>query len=143
MDVQITPMEMSHAKDVQRLSEQLGYPLSLKEIEANMREIGLTENNCSFVAILEERVVGWVHAFRAMLIESRPFIEIGGLIVDENLRGKGVGTKLVGRIRDWSSEKGVGEIRVRSNVKRKEAHEFYTGLGFTEVKQQKVFELHI
>jgi len=143
MDIQVISLEISHARDVQRLSEQLGYPLSLEEVEANIREVGLAANNCSFVAIADGQAVGWIHVFKAVLIESTPFIEIGGLVVDKKYRGKGVGRRLVERIKQWSKDNGVGEIRVRSNIKRTDAHQFYATLGFGEVKQQKVFQLDI
>ena len=143
MKIQIETLDISHAQDVQRLSEQLGYALSLEEIEANIREVGLTENSCSFVAIVDERIVGWIHAFKAVLIESKPYIEIGGLVVDEKHRGMGIGRKLCKRIIEWSKEKGADEIRVRSNIKREEAHQFYKALGFSDLKQQRVFQIHL
>jgi len=140
MEIQIKPMMAANAKDVQRLSEQLGYILSFDQIEDNIREVTSTKNHIAFVALHNENVVGWIHAFQSVLIESRSFIEVGGLVVDENFRMKGVGTRLLNSIKQWSTEKGVYEIRVRSNSKRKEAHQFYLKNGFTEIKEQKIFQ---
>ncbi len=47
-------------------------------------------DNCAFVAIIEGKIIGWIHAFKALRIETKPFIEIGGLVVDEIYREKKV-----------------------------------------------------
>ena len=132
---------MEHAHDVCRLSDQLGYPLSTTQIENNINEITTSANYAAFVALYNLQIVGWVYAFRALLIESKPFIEIGGLIVDETFRNSGIGKKLVEKIKDWALEKAINEVRVRSNAIRKEAHKFYLNNGFSEMKQQKVFQI--
>jgi GNAT superfamily N-acetyltransferase len=143
MIIQILPMNAGHAPDVQKLSEQLGYPLSLTETERNIKEMLTAKDHVAFAALYNEKLVGWIHAFRCLVLEGNPFIEIGGLVVDEDYRGKGVGKKLVESIRNWCLENGFYDIRVRSNVKRKEAHKFYTATGFRESKEQKVFQLKL
>jgi GNAT superfamily N-acetyltransferase len=141
MEIQLSKMSMEHAHDVCRLSDQLGYPLSNSQIENNINEITSSGNYAAFVALHNQQIVGWIYAFRALLIESKPFIEIGGLIVDENFRNSGIGKKLVEKIKVWALEKAIDEVRVRSNVFRNEAHKFYLNNGFTEMKQQKVFQI--
>ena len=132
---------MEHVHDVCRLSNQLGYPLSTTQIENNINEITTSENYAAFVALYNLQIVGWIYGFRTLLIESKPFIEIGGLIVDQTFRNSGIGKKLVEKIKDWALEKAINEVRVRSNVIRNEAHKFYLNNGFTEMKQQKVFQI--
>ena len=141
MEIQLRKMTMEHAQDVCRLSDQLGYPLSTTQIENNINEITSSENYAAFVALYNQQIVGCIYAFRALLIESKPFIEIGGLIVDENFRNSGIGKKLVEKIKVWALEKAINEVRVRSNVLRFEAHKFYLNNGFTEMKQQKVYQI--
>ena|SRR5690348_117211 len=143
MEIQILPIMVEHAPEVQKLSGQLGYPLSLTEIKSNITEVVKANDHVAFIALHNERVAGWIHAFRCVLLESNPFIEIGGLVVDEQYRGKGIGKKLVEGIKEWCLENGFHDIRVRSNVKRKEAHKFYTAIGFGESKEQKVFQMKL
>jgi GNAT superfamily N-acetyltransferase len=92
------------------------------------------------VAVVENKIVGWIHAFKTVRIETTPFIEIGGLVVDKDFRGKGIGKKLVDVISQWCEHENISSLRVRCNIKRKEAHLFYLGIGFNETKEQKVFE---
>jgi len=143
MEIQIRKMTIEHVNDVRRLSEQLGYPVSEVQIETNIKEVVFSQNHIAFVAMYDQKVVGWIYAFRALLIESKPFIEISGLIVDENYRNKGIGKTLVEKIKEWSLEKAINEVRVRSNILRDKAHLFYLNNGFTGIKQQKVFQMHL
>jgi GNAT superfamily N-acetyltransferase len=84
-----------------------------------------------------------VHVFYTIRLESGPFCEIGGLVVSKNIQGKGIGKLLVEKARKWAAERNIGKLRVRCNVVRAGAHEFYIKSGFTENKQQKVFECNL
>lgn len=143
MEVHITTLTIEHAQDVQRLSEQLGYPLSLTEIKDNIREVTKAKDQIVLAALHDKKVIGWIHGFRCTFLESKPFLEIGGLIVDENYRSKGIGRKLLQSIKEWAMKKDIHEIRVRSNVKRTRAHGFYISNGFEEIKEQKVFQIKL
>jgi len=48
------------------------------------------------------RVVGWLHAFVALRIESAAFAEIGGMVVDASGRGQGLGQQLVRATATWA-----------------------------------------
>ena len=143
MEIQLKKMTIDHVPDVRWLSEQLGYPIPTTQIEMNINELVTSPNHIALVALYNQQIVGWIHAFRAMLIESKPFIEIGGLVVAENFRNSGIGKKLVDKIKEWAIQKAINEVRVRSNVLRNAAHRFYLNNGFIEIKQQKVFQLHL
>jgi len=131
------------AESINHLSIQLGYKLSFQETTIQIKEVIHREDHCVFVIILEGRLIGWIHGFEAIRIESKPFIEIAGMVVDENYRGKGAGRKLVDAMKEWSSSKGINKLRVRCNNKRLETHKFYSKIGFREVKEQKIFEVEI
>ena len=143
MEIEIQPITLRHALAVQKLSQQLGYALFLNEIENNIKEVILSNDHIALVAIADGEVAGWIHAFKAVFLESNPFVEVGGLVVDENYRSKGIGKKLVEQIKQWCVEKQISTLRVRSQVKRKEAHQFYLANGFTEIKEQKVFQINL
>ena len=92
-----------------------------------------------FVAEIDAIVIGWVHVFANWYVESERFAEIGGLVVDERWRGKGVGGQLMQRAEVWAREDHIFIIRLRSNVIRETAHQFYINLGYSHEKNQKVF----
>lgn len=143
MNIEIRRITVDDANEMQLLSKQLGYEMSLNDTIEQIKEILCSESDFAAVAFTETKIIGWIHVFKAVRLETKPFAEIGGLVVDENYRSKGIGRQLVDGIRPWCQKKGIIEVRVRSNVKRKEAHQFYRSVGFSELKEQKVFQLKL
>lgn len=75
-----------------------------------------------------------------MLIESPPFVEIGGLVVDQRHRGVGTGKQLIEACERWAAQIGVNKLRVRTNQTREDAVRFYTRIGFSQKKAQFVLD---
>ena len=125
------------------LSGQLGYPSTAEEARERLARVIDHPENCVFVAVRDMQVVGWIHGFLTVRIESAEFAEIAGLVVDEGARGKHAGKELVFAVIDWARKRSVPCLRVRSNIKRHAAHEFYRHIGFNELKDQKIFSLDL
>jgi GNAT superfamily N-acetyltransferase len=128
---------------ITNLSAQLGYPLSEEQIHQNIQTILAHNDLNAFVATDDNKVVGWIGVAQVFMIESLPYCEINGLVIDENYRGKGIGKLLIERARQWAKKNGNDKLRLRCNVKRLEAHKFYQHLGFKAIKQQTNFEIDI
>lgn len=96
-----------------------------------------------FVADAEESCVGWIHVSLVRSLESEAFVEIRGLVVTERLRGTGIGMALIATAERWTRERACGRLRLRTNLRRLQAHEFYARRGFEVVKEQKVFEKRV
>jgi GNAT superfamily N-acetyltransferase len=143
MEVTIRNITIEDFEEVNDLSLQLGYQLSVAETREQIEKVIATESHCAFVAVSEERVIGWIHAFVALAIESKSFVEIGGLVVDEKYRSHGIGKKLIEKIKECAVSKKINTLRVRTNTKRLETHVFYLRNGFTEIKEQKIFQLQL
>ena len=134
-------MTISDADAVAALSGQLGYPLSADIIR---ERISVVSTNAEHAALMAEddggHPLGWIHVFVAHFVESpNSYVEIGGLVVDENARGLGVGRALVLAVEQWAIEHGFDDIRVRSASRRTEAHAFYEHLGYEVQKTQLRF----
>jgi len=129
------------ATAIASLSDQLGYTISVEATLQNLQIVNQSPNEIIHVAVHEQKVVGWIHAFLAVRLESASFCEIGGLVVDQQYRRMGIAKELIDHIKPWCKNKGANILRVRSNVKRTEANQFYIQTGFSEIKQQKVFEM--
>ncbi|MBL0079018.1 MAG: GNAT family N-acetyltransferase [Bacteroidetes bacterium] len=134
-------IQLKDAEQIQLLSAQLGYKITLKQTIAQIISIQKDENAFAILAIQNEKVCGWLHGFIAIRLESLPFAEIGGLIVDENHRNKGIANGLIQEFVHWSKSKNIDKVRVRCNAIRTETHVFYEKLGFVENKTQRVFDL--
>jgi N-acetylglutamate synthase-like GNAT family acetyltransferase len=143
MSILIRTAKKEDAKAISRLSSQLGYQISEEDTIYNIELLNESEHDVVYVAILDNNVIGWIHIFYSLRIESKPFCEIGGLVVDENIRGSGIGRMLIKKAVEWSRMKLCETLRVRTNIVRLETHKFYAKMGFTLTKQQNVFGLSL
>ena len=136
----IRTASITDAQLIAKLCGQLGYSNTSREIETRLKAIGPDPMQAIWVAVNKENdVIGWVHALKVTYLESKPFVEIGGLVVDQNQRGNGIGKALMQKVEHWAKSIGLLEIRLRSNIIRTEAHMFYEKLGFKKVKTQYTF----
>jgi GNAT superfamily N-acetyltransferase len=143
MKIEVREMTIDDAQAVNLLSQQLGYPLSIQQTLQNINAVVKSKDHTAFVAVIENKIAGWVGAAQAIMIEVMPHCEINGLVIDENYRGKGIGKLLVEKVKHWAKEKGNDKLTLHCNIKRTEAHLFYEHLGFKEIKQQKNYLISI
>lgn len=139
----IRAMQLEDAAAVNLLSSQLGYPHPEAETTERMRLMLQRKNDHLLVAVEEGAVIGWIHVYKTIWLESGAFAEIAALVVDEKHRGKKVGELLVEAARGWCKAQGISRLKVRSSVLRTRAHHFYLKAGFKETKESKVFEMDI
>ena len=140
-EVTVRQVRAEDAEYIMRLSEQLGYPSSLEQMQRRIDLIIDSQQDQVFVAVSEDRtVVGWIHVFVTMRLESEPFAEIGGIIVDSDYRDRGIGKILMEHVEDWAENKNLTKLRVRSRTSRDNAHRFFKSYGFTQSKTQHIFD---
>ncbi len=139
-EVTIRPARIQDADAIARLSDQLGYPASREEVEERLAHILGERDHAVYVAVSAQgEVVGWIHIYLCPLVEMALQAEIGGLVVEGRLRGRGIGQRLLERAERWAAERGCSAVMVRSNVVRERAHRFYARLGYRLMKTQRVF----
>jgi len=129
------------ASTIAELSGQLGYTTSTAQVEARLMAIADSPRHRVIVACRDdESVVGWIHVLISLRVSSRPFGELGGFVVDEQFRGRGIGRLLLGAAEEWVKDEGVDLLRVRSRSNRTDSHAFFQRAGFGLTKNQKVFD---
>jgi GNAT superfamily N-acetyltransferase len=121
------------------LTVQLGYDVDAASVARRLSRILADSDARMFVAEVGGVVAGRVHAAIAQHLESDPFVTIGGMVVDERFRGRGVGRALMQRVEAWAAERGCGLVRLSSSITRTGAHRFYEQLGYRHVKTQHAF----
>lgn len=140
LPVTLRPAATADLARIAALNGQLGYAATADSIAARLQIILASERDLLQVAVLPDGpVVGWVHAQLVQWLESPYRAEIGGLVVDEAVRRRGVGRILVDAVRLWAVTHGAMELSVRCQIHRVEAHAFYTAQGFIRTKSQHVF----
>jgi GNAT superfamily N-acetyltransferase len=123
-----------------RLSTELGYPVDARALLTRMQQMAGDRNRAVLVACLDGEVVGWIDLSVEYHLQSEPAALIGGLVVAEAVRGRGIGRQLCAAAEDWACGLGIARLRVRSNAVRERAHAFYLRDGYTRVKTSAVFE---
>lgn len=121
------------------LVTQLGYPATTAQIDSRLALVLRDSGQLVAVAEVSGRVAAWIHAALYQTLESGTAVEIRGLVVEEKLRGRGLGGALLGRAEQWARDQGARVVRLRSNVIRNGAHDFYQHMGYTIVKTQHAF----
>lgn len=123
------------------LSGQLGYPVSEAEVAERISTLlRAREAHAIFVAAHPAGLTGWLHVMRVDRIESPPHGEIAALVVGEMHRGKGIGAQLVSAAIEWTQNRGLACLTVRSRIERNDAHRFYQQMGFGLEKTQRVMK---
>jgi GNAT superfamily N-acetyltransferase len=133
------------AKAVAKLSDQLGYQVSVEAIYERVAQMpSRMAGHVAFVASLNKTpvagIVGWIEASLIYEIQAPPYALITGLVVSEAHRSLGIGKRLCAKVEAWSREQGVTKIRVTSRISRERAHRFYLREGFERIKTWAVFE---
>ena len=140
----IRRVKLGDAEAVAVLSGQLGYEASPEDLRQRISKLADCEDNQAvFVACMtgkDARLVGWIDVAITYHLQSEPFVLIGGLVVQDGLRGLGIGKRLCEEAEAWTRTRGISIVRVTSRSTRPDAHRFYLRDGYTEIKTSKVFE---
>lgn len=140
MAVTIRPLEPEDTDAALRLSAELGYPADRESMLRRMEQIASDAHRAVLVACLDGEVVGWIDLSIEYHLQTDPVALIGGLVISEATRNRGIGGELCKAAEDWTRDLGITRIRVRSNVIRERAHAFYLRDGYARVKTSAVFE---
>ena len=92
------------------LAGQLGYSTDTEAMASRLRELAASSTEGVFAAVDDlDEVVGWIHIGRRVLLESGPFAEILGLIVDGGRRGCGIGAALARALAEAGADVAVAD----------------------------------
>jgi GNAT superfamily N-acetyltransferase len=131
---------MDDVIDISLLAQQLGYPNRLQDMEKRLAVILSNSNQAVFVVdIAEQNAAGYIHAIKNTSLEAGTVVEVGGLVIHSLYRRRGLGKLLLSAAETWAREVGSHQIRLRSNIIREEAHQFYKDMGYTINKTQYSF----
>lgn len=131
---------LSDCTEIAGLTEQLGYSGDAEKAKTILTGVLSQQDYGVFVGTTDEKVIGWIQLHRVISLETGAYVEIMGLVVDDQYRGQGLGRLLVKEATDWARSIGGCRLRVRCNVIRTESHKFYESIGFKLKKEQKVFD---
>jgi PhnO protein len=138
MSTILREIESADAEAAAGLSAQFGYPVDPAVMGQRIQNLA-RESRTAIVACEGGDVVGWIDVGLVAHLQSGESAEIGGLVVAEICRSKGIGGQLVRAAEQWARARGVGRVLVRSQIARQAAHRFYLRQGYEQTKISAVF----
>lgn len=129
-EVRIRRAVAGDAVAIALLLEQLGYPTEAADVPARLHR--LTENHRGAVLLAERggKVLGLATVHVLSVINRRRDVAwLTALVVDESVRGSGVGRSLVRAVEDFAREAGCERLSVTTHEDRAEAQAFYVAIG--------------
>ena len=140
MKIAIREAGISDSYELMVLAGQLGYSVSEEQVRNGILRIAGSDTEKILVAADEKNeAVAWTSVAIVEHFYTPPVVEISGFVVDEKLRGRGIGNRLMSEAEAWARDRGHSLIRLRANATRKDAHRFYEGLGFEKTKEQFMY----
>lgn len=142
MDINIEIPKIEEQKRINELARQIqkihfnwrpDLFLDTEEVISNERLKGLLDKKCIYVARLDEKIVGYIiiditekdNSF----IRYRKLLVVDTLCVDENYRGKGIGTKLLEFAKKLGRENKCTDMYLTVNPKNENAIKVYEKFG--------------
>ncbi len=120
------------AQGICYLLGQLGYPTDPDFLKDKISQ--LINRPDHLLVVYEETEVEAVMSvhFMPQLPLQGDFAIISYLVVDENIRSKGIGKKLEAYCVEQAKARGCARIQLHSSLKRTGAHKFYEREGYIE-----------
>ena len=134
MNFTIRPARADDMETLRTLVAAMGYEVGSDELGSRLR--ALPDGHAVFLAESGSAGVGWIHVLGSHSLIVGPRAEIGGLAVAPGFQGSGIGSALLAAAEDWTAQRGVPTIYLRSGAERTQAHAFYLARGYRAVKTQ-------
>jgi predicted N-acetyltransferase YhbS len=129
-------LQMASFSDLVQLAELYeeltAYPSNLEQMKKQFKKLTADSDYIILVAKKEEIVVGSVMGVLCydLVGECKPFMVLDNVIVKSQVRGQGIGCKLMKKMEEIARSKNCNSIQFVSRFDRKDAHRFYVSLGY-------------
>jgi N-acetylglutamate synthase-like GNAT family acetyltransferase len=124
--INIRQATLKDSQELARLMGDLGYPASVAQMQARLQKIFTSEDYQTFVADTGNGLRGMIGVRIGMGYERDGLLaQIVCLVVDESVRGKGIGKRLVNQAESWAKEKSADKLSVTTALRRTDTHRFY------------------
>ena len=120
--------------------KEMGYEYPLDKTQKKLSTLLKSSHNKIFVAVIDNQVVGYVHANDYDTMYAPHMKNIMGIAVKSEYKRLGIGKALLMQVEKWAKQTNALGVRLVSGGTRKQAHEFYRHCGYCHEKQQINFK---
>lgn len=144
MDINIRKCILDDCEQIVLLNKnEMGYDFSFDNTKQRMEKVLNDKNHKINVAVIDNKVVGYVHANNYDLLYAPHYKNILGIAVNSDYKRMGIGKLLLESIEKWAEQTGAVGVRLVSGGTRLGAHDFYRVCGYSGEKQQINFKKFI
>jgi len=98
-----------------------------------IKQQNVSAQGIKFVAVYENKEVGRAYLYLMYNdLHKEPFGYMEDVFVDEEYRGKGIGTKLVNELIEIAKRQNCYKLFATSRYERTKVHDLYTKIGFED-----------
>ncbi len=119
---------------------EMGYEYPSEDTKKQLEQLLNDSNHKIYVAIVANKIVGYIHANNYDLLYAPHLKNIMGIAVSSDFRKNGIGKMLLNEVEKWAQDTGAYGIRLVSGAARIGAHAFYEFCGYTKTKEQINFK---
>ena len=135
----ILPATIQDADSIASLLHQLGYPATKALVENKLSTFAGRKTDIVLIAKEEEIIEGVISLHVQDLFHQEGRLgRITSLVINDQRRGKGVGSMLVRAADEFFIASGCRRSEVTSGDHRPRAHSFYQGQGYQEDERRFV-----
>lgn len=122
---------LEDARSLVPLLDQLGYELDESEI-ARRLGISLGASGHSLrIGLQDDAIVAFMHCYLRPAIDKPFELVVQALVVEQRLRGHGLGAIMMNDAESLAAENGCDSITLSSHERRADAHRFYMSIGYS------------
>ena len=130
MSIVMRAMTPNDIPATRMLLSQLGYELNTNEVERRYYAVRERGDHAVFVAEGDGQIIGFLHLYERPAFDKPPEVIVQAIVVDQRLRGTGIGKTIMNMAEHWALERGYSSIALTSNISLSGAHSFYNRLGY-------------
>lgn len=111
-------------------------------------ELIADENVAFFVATMDEKLVGFIHAIvrdtpAIPVLVPKRYAIIDGIVVKSGFQKQGIGSTLMDKVQEWAMAKGATSIELNVYEFNETAISFYENLGYRTLSRKMRKDLKI
>ena len=129
----IRKAEVKDANVIARLLEQMGYPAENGLVTRRLLLLADNDEHLDVVVETQDKVLGFMSLhFIPQIAFDADYAVISYLVVDGEVRSRGIGKVLEEYAVKMAAERHCRRIFLHSNARRSDAHRFYLRQGYEE-----------
>jgi len=120
--------------------DDLPNEITYEEIFGKVNTIKNSGSKSEIIVAEEDAIIiAYAYLTEVTFLGLDSFIEIQSILVDESVRGNGIGKQLMKQAEEWAKQNGYNKVMLSSRIQLENAHKFYKSIGYKIAKQSYFF----